>query len=439
MSPAQVALDDAERGACLCRQVRHPQAERLHDRLRDPRGSRIGPSSTSQTPSEYSWRSARAASIARLVFPTPPGPVSVTSRCPASRASTCARSSSRPTKLVRRSPMFVRRAPIGASSGAWWSICRSRRRDSSSGSRPSSRAAVRRGRGRRRARRRAGRSGRGPPSGAAPATRRGVPLDEGSRSSSASRSRPRSSRADRRRLPSLQLELGQAADLRLGEVEVDEVAVRLAADEAQRGVRSSQGIGGLGTAGLGDELLEALRVDAPVGDREAIAGSVARDDRCGRGRPRRLQHPAQSGDPGLERPDGRGALRIVPDGVDDFLRRDRAPEVDEQVRENRTLPGTPEVERSLGPYDLQRAEDVELRECYARAGARGPSDALGRSARGSAGSDANQCAARDRGCPSAPGIEVRGDYRYERPTGVDERAGCSMRPAARGTGSGVRR
>ena len=62
--------------------IRRPSASATASEIRA--GSRIGPSSTSQTPSEYSWRSARAASIARLVFPTPPGPVSVTSRCPAS-------------------------------------------------------------------------------------------------------------------------------------------------------------------------------------------------------------------------------------------------------------------------------------------------------------------------------------------------------------------
>ena len=102
-------------------------------------GSRRGASSTSQTPSRFAWAAIRATSRARLVFPTPPGPVSVTSRCSAMLPSTSEQSSSRPTRLVSRAPMFVRSGAAGASSDARCSICRSRARDSSSGSRPSSR------------------------------------------------------------------------------------------------------------------------------------------------------------------------------------------------------------------------------------------------------------------------------------------------------------
>ena len=43
--------------------------------------------------------SRRTTSIASRVFPAPPGPVTVTSRCPRTRSPTRSTSSSRPTKL----------------------------------------------------------------------------------------------------------------------------------------------------------------------------------------------------------------------------------------------------------------------------------------------------------------------------------------------------
>jgi len=51
---------------------------------------------------------------------------------------------------------------------------------------------------------------------------------------------------------------------------------------------------------------------------------------------------------------------LTPDGVDDLVRRDRAPEVREQIGEHRSLLRALQLERTVCPYDLERAEDAEL-------------------------------------------------------------------------------
>ena len=67
-------------------------------------------SSTSQAPSGRSPSSVRAVSVASLVFPAPPGPIKVMSRCPATSSRTSATSASRPTKLVSSARRLVFRS-----------------------------------------------------------------------------------------------------------------------------------------------------------------------------------------------------------------------------------------------------------------------------------------------------------------------------------------
>jgi len=51
---------------------------------------------------------------------------------------------------------------------------------------------------------------------------------------------------------------------------------------------------------------------------------------------------------------------LTPDCIDDLTSRDRTPKAREQIGENGSLLGTRKVERTFGPYDLERAEDAEL-------------------------------------------------------------------------------
>ena len=64
-------------------------------------------SSTNQTPSGRSPSSVRAVSVASLVFPEPPGPTKVVSRCSAMSSRTAATSASLPTKLVSSARRLV--------------------------------------------------------------------------------------------------------------------------------------------------------------------------------------------------------------------------------------------------------------------------------------------------------------------------------------------
>ena len=67
----------------------------------------IDASSTSQAPSGRSPSSVRAVSVASLVFPAPPGPITVVSRCSAMSSRTAATSASLPTKLVSSARKLV--------------------------------------------------------------------------------------------------------------------------------------------------------------------------------------------------------------------------------------------------------------------------------------------------------------------------------------------
>ena len=62
-------------------------------------------------------------------------------------------------------------------------------------------------------------------------------------------------------LARLELELLEAADLRLREVEIEKLSVRLAAHERERLLRQHQRLARVRVAGLGDETREPLRVD----------------------------------------------------------------------------------------------------------------------------------------------------------------------------------
>ena len=63
-------------------------------------GSRTGASSASHTPSANRAATRPATAPASRVLPTPPGPVTVTSRCSSSRPATSRTAAARPTKLV---------------------------------------------------------------------------------------------------------------------------------------------------------------------------------------------------------------------------------------------------------------------------------------------------------------------------------------------------
>ncbi len=66
--------------------------------------------------------------------------------------------------------------------------------------------------------------------------------------------------------------------------------------------------------------------------------------------------PARSNESDARGTDGLAGM----DGVDDLVVRDRAPEVSEQIGQNRSLLGAMQLERTLCPYDLERTEDAEL-------------------------------------------------------------------------------
>ena len=78
-----------------------------------PSGSVTLANSTSQAPSRCSSRSVAAASTASRVLPTPPGPISVTSRLERTASLSSSSSASRPTKLLSRS----RRLPVAIGAG----------------------------------------------------------------------------------------------------------------------------------------------------------------------------------------------------------------------------------------------------------------------------------------------------------------------------------
>ena len=67
--------------------------------------------STHHTPSGTSLKVSAASCMAKRVLPQPPAPVSVTSRCCRIACSNCCNSSTRPTKLDRRTGRLVGSAP----------------------------------------------------------------------------------------------------------------------------------------------------------------------------------------------------------------------------------------------------------------------------------------------------------------------------------------
>ena len=75
--------------------------------------SRIAASATKCTPSGNSSTTMVANSIASRVLPLPPGPVSVSSRLPASNRRSSVSSCSRPTKLVSGRCRVCRTVPVG--------------------------------------------------------------------------------------------------------------------------------------------------------------------------------------------------------------------------------------------------------------------------------------------------------------------------------------
>ena len=94
-------------GVPLSRASRRPSAASA-DCATSP-SAPIAASSTSQAPSGRSPSSVRAVSVASLVFPEPPGPITVVSRCPAMSSRTAATSASLPTKLVSSARKLVLR------------------------------------------------------------------------------------------------------------------------------------------------------------------------------------------------------------------------------------------------------------------------------------------------------------------------------------------
>ena len=326
-------------------------------------GSRIGASSTSHAPSECSSDGVCApTSTARLVLPTPPGPVSVTSRCSAKRVAHERQSASRPTKLVSRAPMFV----------AWRLDDRqlgralqhlplerprllARARDRA----PRSRCEEHPVRGERV--RRDGRFGTGPASGAA----RAAPAEDAastsrSRSGSASPCRPSSRSAASRSSracssSSLRRRLSACAKSRsmnspYGSPRQSASACSARASDSRR----------LERARLGNEPREALRVDVVVRDREPVA-----ERRLARCRAR-LEQPAKLRDPHVERALCGRRRPLAPHGVDELARRDGTPEVREQISEDRALLRSRKLERTLRPDDLEEPRTRNSTgECYA--------------------------------------------------------------------------
>ena len=114
-------------------------------------GSRSACSGTQTTPSGKCSTASAASWSARRVFPEPPGPVRVTSRCARRRPPASWSSSSRPISGVGGTGRFVLGAAGGgdlavmarsASSGSWRRIFRSSSCRSGEGSRPSSSASA---------------------------------------------------------------------------------------------------------------------------------------------------------------------------------------------------------------------------------------------------------------------------------------------------------
>ena len=148
-------------------------------------------------------------------------------------------------------------------------------------------------------------------------------------------------------------ELAQPPGLRLRPLLERELGQRGAAPELERAPEKRPSLGPRGTPRVGEELLEAVRVDLLSSDLQDVAGS-ARDESL---RPEEL---SERDDRVLQRR-RRGLRRLLAvELVDELLRRDDAPGAQEQRDEERALPRPPEGDLALLVPHLERAEDPEL-------------------------------------------------------------------------------
>jgi hypothetical protein len=90
--------------------------------------------------------------------------------------------------------------------------------------------------------------------------------------------------------------------------------------------------------GLTGQRLEPQCVDLVVPDAQHVPG-VLGDEHPGRrtGGPAGFQHPAQMGDVGLHRRDGRGRRLVPPQQVDQPVHRDHMPGIQHEDRQQRAL------------------------------------------------------------------------------------------------------
>ena len=313
--------------------------------------------------------SARAASMAMRVLPTPPGPVKVTSRRSAITPATAWRSASRPTVGVgggggpsgasgaatrrdRGPPARARAAPVPAAGPA-------RRR---AGAAP---------RGRPTAPRRAGPRRTAPASAARRAARAAAPLPRAVRSRPARR--PRAPAPDRRRCaprsrPSAAPRAGRSPAARTLR-SADRPGRRLATARARRGaLRRLRGRAvGQCLASLLQQRLEAVGVELARPDAQLIAG-LRRHQRLGiaeRGPDPRHVH--------THRLDRVGGRILAPQSHRQPLRAHRLVGVKQQHRQQRPPLLAAQRDTAITVAHLQRAEDQELHfphraryraECY---------------------------------------------------------------------------
>ena len=159
-------------------------------------------------------------------------------------------------------------------------------------------------------------------------------------------------------------QVGQALDHRPGEGLEREVGERRPAPLRERlpvardgrpGVARGQRRPGVVREALDREEVERVRCHA-----DPVAGRAGLDDRPGRaGRAPRLQEQPQLGDLAVHLRDradrGRPAVQLLGEAVD----RHDPVRIQEQDRQDRSLPGAAETDRPLGRAHLERAQDAE--------------------------------------------------------------------------------
>ena len=135
-----------------------------------------------------------------------------------------------------------------------------------------------------------------------------------------------------------QAQLFEPADLALGEVLVGDVGQRVPAPQGERVVESLHGAGVVavarGPAAIGDRAGEALGVELARRGRQPVAARVALE---GAGRAGRRQRLAQAGDRDVDAPLPRRPAGLVPERVEQLVRRHDAVGVHEQEGEQRDL------------------------------------------------------------------------------------------------------